>query len=86
MDSLFGGGKYYDIIIFIIYFLGLCFYIFVFPLAIKTNRYINYINTLNNYNCNYNNIDDDNYNNIEDDYYNNNIDGEYKVNKNNSKN
>jgi hypothetical protein len=84
-DSLFGAGKYFDIGILVIYFLGIYISILVHPFKNKniiddfdnnnTDDFDN--NTDDFFNNNYdffNNNTDDNYY-TDDDYYNNNIDG-----------
>jgi hypothetical protein len=85
-DSLFGAGKYFDIGILVIYFLGIYISILVHPFRNKniiddfdnnnTDDFDN--NNTDDFNNNnydfFNNNTDDNYY-TDDDYYNNNIDG-----------
>jgi len=78
VDSLFGAGKYFDIGILVIYFLGIYISILVHPFKNK-----NIIDDFDNNNTDdfdnnkhdffINNTDDNYY--TDDDYYNNNIDG-----------
>jgi hypothetical protein len=84
-DSLFGAGKYFDIGILVIYFLGIYISILVHPFKNKniiddfdnnnTDDFDNNKHDFNNNNYDFfNNNTDDNYY-TDDDYYNNNIDG-----------